>query len=52
MGFTNSQLHLLSQEDYNQQLFNSIGGSEGLETKVRDIGDGVATIGYGYTFNS
>lgn len=41
----------LTEEEYLRRLKLLITGSEGLNQTVEDIGDGRATIGYGYTFN-
>ena len=41
----------LEDEEYLRRLKVVITGSEGLSTTVENIGDGKATIGYGYTFN-
>lgn len=41
----------LEDEEYLRRLKVVITGSEGLSATVENIGDGKATIGYGYTFN-
>ncbi|HYD94956.1 MAG TPA: hypothetical protein VEC01_06495 [Noviherbaspirillum sp.] len=41
----------LSQSDYNIYVGRLVKTSESLLATVQDIGDGRATIGYGYTFN-
>lgn len=41
----------LEDEEYLRRLKVVITGSEGLSETVENIGDGKATIGYGYTFN-
>jgi len=41
----------LEDDEYLQRLKIVITGSEGLSQTVENIGDGKATIGYGYTFN-
>lgn len=41
----------LSQEEYTAALKVVIIGAEGLHARAQDVGDGMATIGYGYTFN-
>ncbi len=41
----------LSQAAYVDLVVRLISGFEGHEVRARDIGDGMATIGYGYTFN-
>lgn len=41
----------LTQEEYTAALKTVIIGAEGLHATAQDVGDGMATIGYGYTFN-
>lgn len=41
----------LTQEEYTAALKVVIIGAEGLHARAQDVGDGMATIGYGYTFN-
>lgn len=41
----------LTEQQYNERLRTAIVGSEGLHAQVQDVGDGRATIGWGYTFN-
>lgn len=41
----------LTQEEYTAALKVVIIGAEGLHAHAQDVGDGMATIGYGYTFN-
>lgn len=41
----------LTEQQYNVRLRTAIVGSEGLHAQVQDVGDGRATIGWGYTFN-
>lgn len=45
------QYQTLTQADYALLVVQLISGFEGHETQARNIGDGKATIGYGYTFN-
>lgn len=45
------QYQPLTQADYASLVVRLISGFEGHETQARNIGDGKATIGYGYTFN-
>ena len=40
-----------TETEYENAIVSLISAIEGLEPKVRDIGDTKATIGYGYTFN-
>jgi len=41
----------LTEQQYNERLRTAIVGSEGLHARAQDVGDGRATIGWGYTFN-
>lgn len=41
----------LDQREYDQKLRTVIVGTEGLHAHVQDVGDGMATIGWGYTLN-
>lgn len=41
----------LDQAEYDRKLRLVVIGAEGLHTQAQDIGDGMATIGWGYTFN-
>lgn len=41
----------LTQEEYDRKLREVIVGAEGLHARVQDVGDGRATIGWGYTLN-
>lgn len=41
----------LTQADYERKLRLVIGGAEGLHSRVQDVGDGNATIGWGLTLN-
>ncbi|QDQ25353.1 hypothetical protein FNU76_02725 [Chitinimonas arctica] len=41
----------LSAEAYSNFVMQLISGCEGHITRTRDIGDGKATVGWGYTFN-
>jgi len=41
----------LTQEEYTAALKVVIIGAEGLHARAQNVGDGMATIGYGYTFN-
>lgn len=41
----------LTEQQYNERLRIAIAGSEGLHARAQDVGDGRATIGWGYTFN-
>lgn len=41
----------LTEEQYAERLRLVITGAEGLHGKAQDVGDGKATIGWGYTFN-
>lgn len=43
--------HLLTQSAYVNLLSELITGFEGHHSVAENIGDGKATIGYGYTFN-
>jgi hypothetical protein len=52
MAFDSSKLHTLTESQYNMRLFEVIGTAEGFLATVEDIGDGVATIGYGYNMNA
>ncbi len=45
------QYQTLTTATYSNLVVQLISGFEGHELKARDIGDGKATIGYGYTFN-
>nr|WP_298152511.1 hemolysin [uncultured Pseudoxanthomonas sp.] len=41
----------LSQAEYDRKLRLVVAGAEGLHAHAQNIGDGMATIGWGYTFN-
>lgn len=41
----------LEQAEYERKLRTVIAGTEGLHAQVQDVGDGRATIGWGYTLN-
>lgn len=41
----------LTQEEYDRKLRMVVVGAEGLHARAQDVGDGRATIGWGYTFN-
>lgn len=41
----------LTEQQYNERLRTAIVGSEGMHEDAQDIGDGRATIGWGYTLN-
>jgi GH24 family phage-related lysozyme (muramidase) len=41
----------LSQADYDALVRQFVRLTEGLHSVVQNVGDGKATIGYGYTFN-
>ena len=41
----------LDQAEYERKLRLVVVGAEGLHAQAQDIGDGMATIGWGYTFN-
>ena len=41
----------LDQAEYERKLRTVIVGTEGLHARVQDVGDGRATIGWGYTLN-
>ncbi|SDQ58100.1 XVIPCD domain-containing protein [Pseudoxanthomonas sp. CF125] len=41
----------LDQAEYERKLRTTIIGTEGLHAHAQDVGDGRATIGWGYTFN-
>lgn len=41
----------LTEQEYNDRLRIVVAGAEGLHARSQDVGDGMATIGYGYTFN-
>lgn len=41
----------IDREQYAERLRLVITGAEGLHEKAQDVGDGKATIGWGYTFN-
>lgn len=41
----------LTREEYDRKLRSVIVGAEGLHAQVQDVGDGRATIGWGYTLN-
>lgn len=41
----------LSQSEYDRKLRLVVIGAEGLHAHAQNIGDGMATIGWGYTFN-
>jgi GH24 family phage-related lysozyme (muramidase) len=45
------EYNVLTEQEYNRRLRSVIVGSEGLHERVQDVGDGRATIGWGYTFN-
>ena len=45
------QYHELTQAEYDRKLRVTIAESESLHEHVQDIGDGKATIGWGYTLN-
>ncbi len=45
------EYRVLTDEEYLRRLKLVITGSEGLSDTVENVGDGKATIGYGYTFN-
>lgn len=42
---------VISQQNYVNSVLDLISYTEGHISRVRDIQDGKATIGYGYTFN-
>ena len=42
---------VLSQAEYERKLRLVVVGAEGLHAHAQNIGDGMATIGWGYTFN-
>ena len=41
----------LTEQEYYDRLRTVVAGAEGLHAQSQDVGDGKATIGYGYTFN-
>lgn len=41
----------LTEQEYYDRLRIVVAGAEGLHAQSQDVGDGKATIGYGYTFN-
>jgi GH24 family phage-related lysozyme (muramidase) len=41
----------LTEQQYYDRLRIVVAGAEGLHARAQDVGDGMATIGYGYTFN-
>ena len=41
----------LTEEQYYARIRTVVVGAEGLHARSQDVGDGMATIGYGYTFN-
>ena len=41
----------LTEEQYYARIRTVVVGAEGLHARTQDVGDGMATIGYGYTFN-
>lgn len=41
----------LTEEQYYARIRTVVVGAEGLHARAQDVGDGMATIGYGYTFN-
>lgn len=41
----------LTEQEYFDRLRVVVVGAEGLHARSQDVGDGMATIGYGYTFN-
>jgi len=41
----------LTDQEYYDRLRIVVAGAEGLHARAQDVGDGMATIGYGYTFN-
>lgn len=41
----------LTEQQYEERLRLVIVGAEGLHSRAEDVGDGKATIGWGYTFN-
>lgn len=41
----------LTEQEYYDRLRIVVIGAEGLHARAQDVGDGMATIGYGYTFN-
>lgn len=41
----------LTEQEYYDRLRIVVAGAEGLHARSQDVGDGMATIGYGYTFN-
>ena len=45
------EYNTLTQDQYNELVGDLIKLTESLHTRSQDIGDGRATIGYGYTFN-
>lgn len=45
------EYNTLTQDQYNELVGDLIKLTESLHTRAQDIGDGRATIGYGYTFN-
>lgn len=45
------QYRELTEEEYYDRLRVVVAGAEGISPRAENIGDGMATIGYGYTFN-
>lgn len=43
---------VLSQEEYDRKIREVIVGTEGHHARVQDVGDDLATIGWGYTLNN
>jgi len=41
----------LTDQEYYERLRIVVAGAEGLHPRAQDVGDDMATIGYGYTFN-
>lgn len=41
----------LTEQQYYERIRVVVIGAEGLHGRAQDVGDGMATIGYGYTFN-
>lgn len=46
------EFRLLAQDEYDRKLREVIVGTEGHHAGVQDVGDGLATIGWGYTLNN
>ncbi|WP_343292353.1 hypothetical protein AAHN93_09800 [Vandammella animalimorsus] len=45
------QYREISEDEYWRKLSVVISGTEGPHPRAKDVGDGKATIGWGYTFN-